>query len=299
MKILITGGTGFVGDRLSDELLLAGHEITATGTSASHRLANREGFRYVRADTTRKGDWQDLVREQEAVVNLAGRTIFKYWTGGYKQMIYDSRILTTRNIVEALPNSTGIRFLSTSALGFYGDRGNETLTESSSGGDDFLAGVCRDWEAEADQAGKKGARVALMRFGVVLGRGGGALAKMLPAFKFGFGGPLGSGTHWFPWIHMDDLIGAIRLLLKDHEIQGPLNFCSPEQVQQHEFAAALGKALKRPSFMRVPAFAIRMLMGELGKSLLQSQRAAPEKLLEAGFSFAHPRIQEALQDLTA
>lgn len=297
MRIFITGGSGFIGTRLSLFLLDHGYRIIATGTSAAPRTISHPNYRYISADTTQPGAWQDQLEDIDAAVNLAGRNIFSLWSDAYKQQIYDSRILTTRNLVEALPANSEIILCTTSAAGYYGDRGDEVLLEDASPGDDFLAKVSQDWEKEAFEAEAKGIRVAAMRFSVVLGKNGGALAKMLPAFKFLVGGPLGSGLQWFPWIHLDDLMAAVVFILTNQDISGPVNFCAPGAVRHRDFAKALGNALNRPSFLKAPGFMVRLVMGELGAVLLSSQRVLPDKLLKAGFEFQYPDIEQALRDL--
>jgi len=297
MKIFITGGSGFVGTRLIHDLIDRGHHVIAVGTSSAHRNPPNQNFRYISADTTLKGPWQDALEDVDAVINLAGRNIFKLWSDAYKKLIYDSRILTTRNLVEALPHREGIILCSTSGAGYYGNRADESLTEDASSGSDFLANVCIDWEKEAFLAEKKGVRVAAMRFGVVLDKNGGALAKMIPAFKSFAGGPLGSGRQWFPWIHMADLISAINFILETNEIKGPVNFCAPNPVRNRDFGKSLGNVLKRPSFMKVPSFMIRLVVGEMGTLLTNSQKVIPHTLLRHGFKFQHPDIDAALEDI--
>ena len=297
MKIFITGGSGFVGTDLSHYLLKEGHSVIATGRSSSHKLVGHDNFQYISADTTQKGDWQNALHNVDAAVNLAGINILRLWTDSYKAQIYDSRILTTSNLVEAMPGDKGVTLCSTSAAGYYGNRGDEILKEDARPGDDFLAKVCIDWEKEAYQAEAKGIRVVTMRFGVVLGKSGGPIKKMLPAFKFFVGGPMGNGKHWFPWIHMNDLISAILFILENREIKGPVNFCASEPVRNIDFAKALGNTLNRPSFMTVPAFMIRLIMGKLGASLLNSQRVSPDKLTRYGFKFQHPDINSALSEI--
>jgi uncharacterized protein (TIGR01777 family) len=299
MNIFITGGSGFVGTNLSFYLLEKGHSIIAVGISLSHKVISHDNFHYISADTTIKGAWQDSLKDVDAVVNLAGKNIFKRWSDNYKDQIYNSRILTTRNLVEAMPDKKDTIICSTSGAGYYGNRSDEVLKEDATPGYDFLAKVCIDWEKEAFQAEAKGIRVAAMRFGVVLGKNGGALEKMVPAFKFFAGGPLGSGMQWFPWIHMDDLIAAIIFILENPDVKGPLNFCSPNPVINRDFAKTLGKILNRPSFLRAPSSMIRLIMGEMGKSLMCSQRAIPDKLLKHGFKFQYPDITNALYNLTA
>ena len=297
MKTFITGGTGFVGRHLTHFLLDKGHQVIATGLRPTQDIIHHDQFEYLSADTTQPGSWQEALIDVDTVINLAGKTIFNRWSKSYKQEIYDSRILTTRNLVEALPKKEGINFFSTSAVGYYGDRGDETLSEDAENGKDFLAHVSIDWEEAANAAVGKGARVAILRFGIVLGNDGGALAKMLPAFKFFAGGPLGSGKQWFPWIHMDDLLAALAFVMENKEIRGPVNFCAPHPVRNRDLAKALGKVLGRPSVMPAPALMIRMVMGEMGTALLASQRVVPDKLLSHGFNFQYPEIQDALKNL--
>ncbi len=297
MKILITGGTGFVGSALTARLLELGHAVTVIGSSRTCRLPGHANLSYVSADTTKPGGWQQRVADQDALINLTGRTVFHLWTESYKKSIYDSRILTTRNLVAALPERTDAVLLSTSAAGYYGDGGETELTETSACGSDFLARVCRDWEAEADKAAVKGARVVRMRFGVVLGRGGGAMATMKLPFLLGLGGPIGSGNQWFPWIHLDDLVGAILFLLTAEECSGAFNFTAPETVRQKAFARQLGATLHRPAFLPAPAFAMRLALGEFGASLLQGQKAVPRALSEAGYLFTHPDLDSALREI--
>ena len=298
MNIFITGGTGFVGTHLGNAFLSNGWQVTATGTSSTHSLSGKDNFTYIQADTTQKGNWQDAVRGADAIVYLAGRNIFNFWTEDYKKQIYDSRILTTRNLVESMDShGKPATLLSASAVGYYGSRDEDLLTESTEPGDDFLAGVSKDWETEARKAEEKGVRVALMRFGVILGPGGGALAKMMPAFKFFVGGPLGSGMHWFPWMHVDDLKAATLFLLQAPEEQGAFNFCAPQAVRYKTFARILGQQLNRPSFMRTPAFVLKLVAGEMGAVMLSSQRAVPAKLEKAGFSFQYPELDMALGEI--
>jgi len=297
VKIFITGGSGFVGTNLSYYLLEKGHRVIAVGSSSTHKVIRHDNFHYISADTTIKGAWQDALRDVDAVINLAGKNIFKRWSHTYKDQIYTSRILTTRNLVDAIPDKKDIILCSTSASGYYGDRADEILKEDALPGNDFAAKVCRDWEKEAFQVQAKGVRVAVMRFGVVLGKNGGALAKMLPAFKSFAGGPLGTGLQWFPWIHMDDLIAAIIFILENPDVKGPLNFCSPNPVRNRDFSKTLGQVLNRPSVLRTPSFMIRLIMGEMGKSLMSSQRAIPDKLLKHGFKFQYPEIHNALYNL--
>jgi uncharacterized protein (TIGR01777 family) len=295
MKIIITGGSGFVGIHLSNYLLNAGHRVTALGRSADHHRIRHKSYNYVSADTTRPGDWQKEFEAADAVVNLAGTTIFKRWTASYKKQIYESRILTTRNVVASLPPGKNITFCSASGAGYYGSRGDDLLKEDEEPGADFLAGVSVDWEKEALQAADQHLRVVVMRFGVILGKDGGAMAKMIPAFKFFLGGSMGSGKQWFPWIHLVDLMAAVQFIFENDQINGPVNFCAPDPTQYRDLAKTLAAALKRPAVMPAPAFLIRLAMGEFGDVFLASQRTIPDKLLSHGFSFQYPNIKDAIR----
>ncbi len=297
MKVLITGATGLVGGFLSKYLLHKGHQVIAMGRRPQHSLATDDFFTYISADPAFPGSWQDQVQAVDAIINLAGKNIFHYWTEASKQEMHASRIETTRNLVGAISDNQAPILMSASAIGYYGDRGEERLTERSDPGDDYLAGLSLDWEKEAQKAEDKGARVALLRFGIVLDQKGGALAKMLPAFRFFAGGPLGSGRQWFSWIHIQDLAAAVEMILENQDLVGAFNLCAPQPVRNQQYAQALGKALGRPALLRVPSFAIKALMGELGGVMLGSQRCFPEKLQQLQFKFQFPDIETALADL--
>ncbi len=297
MKILITGGTGFVGSCLTNTLLQRGDEITVIGSSSAKNLESGSNLHFIQADTSKEGEWQNSVGGQDVIVNLTGRTIFNLWSASYKEKIYSSRVDTTRNIVTALPQETDIILLNTSAAGFYGDSGENERDESCPPGNDFLAEVCQDWEKEARAAEEKGARVAIMRFGVVLGKQGGAIATMKTPFKLGMGGSIGSGKQWFPWIHVDDLVAAILFLIDSSDLSGVFNFTAPDSVRQKEFARALGRAVNRPTFMPTPAFVMKSLLGEFGQTLLMGQKVIPKALQERGFVFKYPQLKDALQEI--
>lgn len=297
MNYLITGGLGFVGRNLCRHFLDAGHQVTATGRSKNPSLIDHPAFNYISADTAKTGKWQEMVKDQDVVINLAGKNIFTRWTEKSKRTIYDSRILTTRNLVEAISENQPITLLSTSAVGYYGDGKDALLREDSPPGDDFLASLSVDWEQEALKAESKGARVALTRFGIVLGKNGGALSKMIPAFRFFLGGPLGSGNQWFPWIHMQDLVQAFAFVIDRPDITGALNFCSPHPVRNRKLASVLGDVLNRPAKIRVPAVIITAVMGEFGKALLASQQVVPQRLEKFGFDFTYPDLKDALTEI--
>jgi len=233
----------------------------------------------------------------DAVINLAGTSIFQRWTPASKQQIYDSRILTTRHVVEGLTADRPQTLISTSAVGHYGSRGGDILSESEPCGKDFLSRVGNDWEYEAFEAEKKNVRVVAARFGVVLGRSGGALKQMITPFKWFAGGPMGNGRQWFSWIHIDDLIAGLMFMLENAKVQGPVNLCSPAPVTSGELARTLGAVLGRPAVIPAPSFALRLILGEFADTLLASQRAIPEKLLASGFVFRFPDLKDALTDL--
>ncbi len=296
MKIFITGGTGFVGSALTSHLLDLGHEVSVVGSSSQCRLPSHQHLNYISADTTKSGNWQYQIKDHEAFVNLAGRSVFNLWTEKYKQTIYDSRILTTKHLVEALPNGDTI-LISTSAAGYYGAGGEVEKRETADNGSDFLARVCRDWENEAKKAEKKGSRVSFIRLGVVLGKGGGAVKTMRLPFSLGLGGPIGSGKQWFPWIHLNDVVKAIVFILLGDELNGAFNFTALENVRQKEFAQELAGILNRPAFLPTPAFIMKTVLGEFGHSLLQGQKTIPEALSTKGFIFSYPELKPALQEI--
>lgn len=297
MKVFIAGGLGFVGRHITNALLGQGHDVTATGSRKAPRAPGHANFHYIAADTTRNGEWQEAAAAADVLVNLAGRNIFKRWNEEYKQQIYESRILTTRHLVQSISAEKPVTLISTSAVGYYGNQKDDMLVETCPSGNDFLATLSRDWEAEAFAAEKAGTRVAVTRFGIILGNDGGALAKMAPAFRFFLGGPIGSGKHWVPWIHIGDVVAAFLFLMENSTCRGPFNFSAPAPVRYRELSNALGRAMGRPSFMRTPAFVLRLVMGELGDVLLSSQRAVPHRLLDAGYKFQFTDIDSALKNL--
>ena len=299
MKIFITGGSGFVGTALSRSLLSRGHEVTAANRSIEGVLAVDDRIRLIKADTTVRGMWQDELGRHDAVVNLAGASVFQRWTKRIKNEILRSRVDTTRNIVEAIGKSgRKIDLFSTSAVGYYGFRGDEEIDETTGAGADFLARVCVAWEDEAARAGAYGSRVTLCRFGVVLGKNGGALEQLASQFKRYMGGVLGSGEQWFSWIHMEDLIGMFHFLLENTDVSGPVNFTSPQPVTNRELTGALSRAVNKPVILPpAPGFALRILLGEFGDFLLRGQRVIPAKIMKRGYGFRYPDIRSALKEL--
>jgi uncharacterized protein (TIGR01777 family) len=297
MKVFITGGTGFVGKSLAPSLLRAGHEVTVlsrSGKAAGKLLA---GVSLIEGDPTQKGSWQAAAREHDVVINLAGPSIFTRWTEETKRRMRESRIMATRNVVDAAEGGRIRILFSTSAVGYYGFHGDEVLTEESPPGSDFLAQLAQDWEKEAWKAAERGCRVVITRFGIVLGEKGGALGQMIPLFEKYLGGPMGSGKQWFSWIQIEDLIRAFLFLMDRPEISGPVNFTSPNPVQNRTLATALGKAMHRPSFFPAPGFMLRLILGEFGAVLLEGQRVIPRKLLNSKFEFRYPEIDQALENI--
>ena len=299
MKILITGGTGFVGTQLTSRFIQDGHEVTILSRSAKRSGEAPRGISYLQGDPTQKGPWQEAIKNHDAVINLAGASIFAKWTEEHKKAIRESRVSTTRNIVEGIPFHPQKQFtlLSTSAVGYYGFCGDEELTEESPPGNDFLARIALEWEGEALKATERGARVVITRFGIVMGEKGGALSQMIPLFKKYIGGPIGSGKQWFSWVHIKDLSEAFAFLVKHQEISGPVNVCAPNPVRNKDLAKALGKVLHRPSFMPAPGFMVKLVLGEFGSVILEGQRVIPRRLLDNGFTFQYPDIDKALQGI--
>jgi uncharacterized protein (TIGR01777 family) len=296
MKILVTGSSGLVGAELAPVLEAAGDRLVRL--VRSHPKGKDEVLWDPQAGTVDTAAIE-VLGGVEAVVHLAGKSIAgSRWTPEEKQQFRDSRGKATRALAEALVRlSRPPRVLvSASAVGYYGDRGDEILTEETGPGTDFLADLCREWEAATLPAAEAGIRVVTLRIGVVLSRKGGALAKMLPPFKLGLGGPFGSGKQWMSWVAIEDLVGTIRHALGAEALHGPVNAVAPHPVTNAEFARTLGQAVSRPAFMAAPAFALRLLLGEGADAmLLFSQRVEPRRLLETGYAFRYPELAGALR----
>ncbi len=291
MKILAFGATGFVGAHLVPHLIDRGHAVTMAARSGKARFS--DGVRVVKADPVTPGPWQELIGDHDAVVNLAGSPVMTRWNTAGKEAILQSRILSTRHIVDALARTTGKTLLCANAVGFYGDAGDSVCTEETPRGNGFLAEVCKAWQAEALHAQTFGHRVVIPRISVVLGHGG-ALTKMMTPFSLGLGGRIGHGRQWFSWIHIEDLIRVMSFLLETPTASGPFNACAPEPVTNARFTQSLAKALGRPAILPVPAFALRLALGEAASMLLTGQRCHPEALKSLGFEFAYPDIDAAL-----
>jgi uncharacterized protein (TIGR01777 family) len=303
MKVVLAGGSGFLGSALRHELTNNRHEVSILTRQSPDRFPSRPGVAYISwAPNGQAGAWASAINGADAVVNLAGESIAaKRWTEGQKQKIRDSRLRATRSLTTAIQEAAQPPrvLVSGSAVGYYGDRGDETLTEISPPGDDFLARVASEWEAAADSVAHL-TRVILIRTGIVLDRHGGALAKMLPPFKMFVGGPLGSGAQYMPWIHKDDWVRLVVFAISHEGARGPLNVTAPNPVRNAEFSKALGRALKRPSLLPAPGFALRLALGEMADALLlSSQRALPVRAADLGFSFQYSNIDEALASVLA
>lgn len=296
MKFFVMGGTGFVGGYLLSHLTESGHEVQALTRSLDRELP--EGVEPVVGNGLAPGSWQKEAGKADAVVNLLGENIFTRWNDKTKQRIWESRTISTRLAAECIPAERGkdMVLINANAVGYYGPRGDEPVAEDEPAGDDFLAELCKAWQAEAQKASEAGARVVILRIGVVLGRGG-ALAQMLPPFRLGLGGRLGSGKQYFPWIHVADLCGAIEFAAETREMSGPVNAVSPGAVNNKQFTKALGRVLKRPTLLPVPRFVLKIVMGEVADVITTGQRAVPDKLTRAGFKFKHPEIRQALKDI--
>ncbi|MBU2538214.1 MAG: TIGR01777 family oxidoreductase [Proteobacteria bacterium] len=298
MQIFIAGGTGFIGKALIRKLLQENHSVTALARNSDKLGDLSQHIRTVVGSPLIAGSWQQEVASHETIINLTGSNIFTRWTPAAKKMILHSRVASTQNIVQAIPaqSDSPITLINASASGYYGFCRDEGKYETDLPGSDFLASVCQAWENEANQAQGK-ARVVLMRTGIVLGKNGGALATMLPAFRLGVGGKLGHGRQWFPWIHLNDLSSAIIFLMDHKEIHGPVNLSAPQPVRNEDFTRYLGKTLHRPTFMSVPKFAIRLALGELSSVALEGCKMMPGVLLENGFTFRFPEVLPAIEDI--
>ncbi len=300
MKILISGGTGFIGGILTGKLLEHGHEVTVLARSIEKAGTLSKGVEAILCDTTKPGTWQTAVAQHDAVINLAGVSIFRRWNHRGKQEILKSRILTTKNIVEALSGRKGreTRFISASGIGYYGFRSDEILDESSTPGDDFLAQVAQQWEAIASSASRFGANVALCRMGHVLGRNGGVLQKLATVTKLVLGSQWGNGLQWVSWIHETDLADIYLFLLEHRDITGPINITTPQPVRNKEMMALLRQHLRKNSLLpRIPAFVLKLIAGEFSSAFLNGQRVMPQVLQSRGYRFKYPTMSTALDEL--
>jgi uncharacterized protein (TIGR01777 family) len=279
VRVAVTGASGLLGTRLSGALRARGDEVVPLSLRSGAPAA-------------------DTIADCAAVVHLAGEPVAQRWTAKARQRIYDSRIEGTRGLVAAIAAADARPrvLVHASGVGYYGAHGDEVVAEDAPPGDDFLARVCRDWEREAQAAAEHGVRVVAVRTGVVLSKSGGALAKMLPPFRLGVGGPVAGGRQYLPWIHIDDVIGVYLAAIDGEAWTGPVNATAPEPVTSAVFSKALGRALHRPAILPVPALAIRALYGDMAEIVTEGQRAIPKRPLELGYTFIHPDLDEALAD---
>lgn len=294
MKILISGASGLIGTNLIQTLLAKGHQV--------YKLVRRapRGIDEIEWDAEKGIGDEEKLEDFDAVIHLAGDNIAENWSEEKKRKIRDSRVTGTRVLVDALKRRINPpkHFISASAIGFYGDRGSEQINEESAAGKGFLPEICQEWEREALKAENFGARVVLLRTGVVLAKDGGALAKMLTPFKFAVGGVVGSGKQYMSWIALDDEIKIIHFVLENSEIKGAINLTAPNPVTNEEFTHTLGKVLNRPTILPIPAFAIKLLFGEMGETLLlEGARVYPQKLLDANFAFSYTDLESALKQI--
>jgi len=303
VRVLITGATGFVGSALCNSLQAGGHEVWALSRNPQSAESRVDAIARAFAWSDPESDLPpaEAFEGVDAVVHLAGESVVGRWTASKKAAIESSRVQGTRRLVEALAalEQKPQTIVSASAIGYYGDRGEEELTEDSPPGDDFLAKTSVEWEAEARAAEDAGVRAVQLRIGIVLETGGGAMGKMLPPAKLGLGGPLGSGRQWWSWVHRDDLIGLTRLALEDDSMRGPYNATAPGCVRQKEFAETLGKVLDRPAFLPAPAFGLKAMLGGFSSELLSSKRVLPRRTQAAGYQFRFPELEAALRDILA
>jgi uncharacterized protein (TIGR01777 family) len=303
MKVAITGATGFVGIALVKKLSQRGDSlvILTRNPEKAGRFFPAQVFpnlEIVPYTPTESGDWQQALGGCDGVVNLAGEPISERWTNESKQEIIRSRVQGTQKIVAAISqaNPKPRVLVNTSAIGYYGTSETATFDETSPKGEDFLAQVCEQWEAEAVKVQDLGVRLVILRFGIVLGNGG-ALAKMIPPFKLFAGGPIGKGRQWFSWIHIEDLVNLLITALDRPDMAGVYNATAPNPVRMSQFCQVLGDVLKRPSWLPVPPIALEILLGEGSKVVLEGQEVLPKALQALGFSYQYPQLQEALEDI--
>lgn len=298
MKCIVSGGTGFIGRRIVERLLRDNHYVGVW--SRRPGAEKRTAVASFSWDPLQGEPPDDSVNTMDAVIHLAGENVAQRWNAAVKARIRDSRVLGTRRLVDVIarvPHRPKV-LVCASAIGIYGDRGDEVLTETSPPGSGFLVDTCRAWEQEADRAAQFGLRVVKLRIGFVLGNDGGALAKMAPAFRAFAGGRLGSGKQWMPWIHAGD-VAELFVHAVENDVSGVWNATSPNPVTNADFTRQLARAVHRPALFPVPPFALKLAFGELGQRMLDSARVIPEAALRAGFQFRYPELKEALQNLLA
>ena len=297
MKLVITGASGFIGTALCRQLLQQGHTLTLF-TRGAPREPNTGVKRWHHWTPGTLRDWDSELDGVDGVINLAGEPIAEVkWTATQRRRLEKSRVDSTHVLVQgcAKAKHTPKFLINASAVGYYGPHGDEIITEEAPAGTDFLSQLCLNWEAEAMRAEQLGMRVVRLRTGIVLGRGGGALEKMVPPFKWFTGGPLSSGKQWMSWIHLEDQVRLILYLIENQQAAGPINATAPNPARNKDFSRALGKVLHRPSWMPVPGFILRIGLGDMADMLLTGQRVMPAAAQKLGFEFRYPNLPEALQ----
>jgi uncharacterized protein len=307
MRVFVTGGTGLVGSRLVKKLLERGDQVTLL----TRRLGVAKdlfgaGCTPVEGDPMKPGEWMKTLGDCDGVIHLAGENIFgKRWNTEFKAQLFDSRIKSTQNIVQSLAvqprraDGSPKVLVNTSAIGYYGPRGDEELDESSPPAHDFLAHLCVEWERAARPVEGVGIRLALVRVGVVLDKKGGALKQMLLPFKLGAGGPVGNGKQYVSWIHHEDMVGIFMMALDNSQASGPINGTAPNPVTSKAFGKALGAALHRPAFLPTPSFALRLGLGEVADVVATGQRVIPRKTMALGYAYRYPTVEIALSSIVA
>ncbi len=300
MHILITGGTGLIGQRLMARLLTDTHHLTILSRQAKRPDDLPNSVNFVQWDSATAAGWGHIMEEVDVVINLAGAGIAdERWTAARKKVLRDSRINAGQAVVEAIQaaRQKPKALLQSSAVGYYGTSENITMTEESPVGGDFLAKICLDWEVTVKPVEALGVRTVYLRTGVVLDPQGGALPKMALPFKLMAGGPIGSGRQWMSWIHQADEVAAIQFLMENDNLSGAFNLTAPQPLRNKDFAKVMGKAMRRPALAPTPGLALKLLFGEMATVLLEGQKVLPTRLQEAGFNFQYPDLESALTDL--
>ena len=300
-KIVITGATGSIGRILMQKLIARKDEVIIfTRNTENARKQSPNTVKYVKWDYKNPEEWKDHLNGVDTVIHLAGANLSsKRWNEEFKKLAYDSRVLSTRNLVQAISfvEKKPKTFICASAVGYFGNRYDEILNEESLPGNDYMANLCKDWEAEAAKVEQFGVRRISVRTGLVLSKDEGVLKQLYLPFKLFVGGPLGNGRQWFPWIHIDDIVGIYLHAIDNADLTGAVNAASPGIVRMNEFARTFGKVLHRPSLFKIPKFAMKIVAGEVADYAVMSQRTSVNKILNAGYKFKFESLEEALSNL--
>lgn len=305
MRVIITGGTGLIGKEVANSLANDHHEVIVLSRNTNKTSGLAPGVRVVGWDARTANGWGELADGADTIINLAGESISgegflpERWSDEKKKRILESRVQAGQAVVEAIERAKVKPrvLLQASAVGYYGQTGDAPVTEESPAGDGFLADVCKQWEASTAAVEAMGVRRVILRIGLPLSMKGGVFTRLIFPFRLFAGGPLGSGQQYQPWIHMDDMVAAVRFLMDNNEASGPFNICAPTPVTNAELAKAIGRAMKRPSFLPAPAFAFKLGFGEVAQIVLEGNKMIPKRLTDMGFKWQHPHIGEAVADL--